>query len=126
MRRPTHLLKRQTSGRAFGEDVQLLRSSAGDDNEHGEWVAGALGEPESIRAASSPLPGRMRDQLPAGVRLEDVRRFWATDLDIIATGQDPRRDGDLVIHNGTTYRVFRVQPWQHLREFWGVREDPQP
>ena len=125
--RPAHLQTRQYTGTAFGEPVTFVRAGEGSYDENDEWVPG----PETRTAmmmATAPGSAVQRQLEDSGVRLENVRVFWTSELqaDAVRTGDSPA-SADRIVYLGTTYRVFDVDPWgDGTRVIYGAREDPQP
>ena len=112
----------------FGEPVTIIRTGVGEYDDNGEWVSGDETRSES-RAASAALSGQELTKLRylenSGYRLQDIRRFWLVedDLEALVEGES---EGDLLIWDGTTFRLIEKRKWLASGGFagyLGVKEE---
>ena len=129
--RPTSLLNRQTTGRAFSEAAELhYYTEDGDRNAFGEWVDGASGsatiqasvEPASGAAASEAL---MREILSGSTRITEVLIYY-TPVDTRIQPAGSNREASWFIRNSRRYHVKMVQSWPSRYVVYAVRDEPQP
>lgn len=101
--------KRQTTGRAFGEDVTLLRDAAGHrDTTTGRWVPGSTSQ-TAMRMATAPIrAGQERVVEIGGARHAGQRKFWSPE-ELFALTADA--DGDRIVWNNQTWQVIFVGQW---------------
>ena len=120
---------RVIKGRAFGEDAFIIRQTPGEYNEFGEWVPGTE-EQIPIRLSSAPTQfvnefSEMRDVLPEGARISDVRKFWLTEnVEALRVG-DSATGGDRILYKETRFRVLLVRDFDPhgFIEALAVREE---
>ena len=121
MRRPNHLVRRQTRGAAFGEPATLRRFAPGHV-ERGSFITGASTD-RPIQVASVPISGELEETLPEGIRVEDAREFLTADIDIQVVKRNPPTASDRIIWKGDVYRVVRIEPHGRRARVLGVRGD---
>ena len=122
--RPSHLVHRQVSGRAFGEEAQLLRVT-GQRNDYWEYQE-STNQVDIMCATAPPTAGdpRVRVLMEGGVQLEAMRMFWtAENLEPV---QEDGGAGDIVIYAGERWRIRSTQRWGGFSESIGVRQEGQP
>ena len=123
LRRPTHLVQRQIRGRAFSEEIFLVRE-VGHRNSFGEHVS------ETTRThtlcATAPATkddARVRELLEGAVALNDTRLFWTVEtLDPVVPGGG---SGDIIEWQGDRFRAHSSSRWGGFSETIAVREDVQ-
>lgn len=143
MIRPLVLRNRAQEGRAFGEDVVLIRRSGGFHDANGYWVEIGLNDEAKriVRASTEPTTtvhrrqishGGVRQNLEeSGERYFGQRTFMFTE--VIYPGRD-NSTGDVVGHpyargnedNTLWYHIVRVEMW---RSFWvgiAIMMEPKP
>ena len=101
-----------TRGRRFGENAVLIRELPGSRVE-GEWVRGEV-EEKKVRLASAPLSTQsmmtIREMLPEGPRLQQMRQFWFATPDNnvvrpIRVAPNMQTDGDVIRYRGVDYKI---------------------
>ena len=102
----------------------LIQNAEGSFDDFGGWQEGSE-TTTALKLASAPMTvtefSKSKNTLPEGARLQDVRRFW------LVPGASPltagEKKGDVIVHEGTRYRVIEQQPWGPFSEVRGVRQE---
>ena len=106
--------QRPFTNRRLTEPAVWRRREDGVRNEYGEWMPGAVRD-KAIRCITEP-GGELRQPLPAGQRLTDIRTFYvdksvsrgAADQDGDAAALTPMRESDVIIYGGQHWVVNEV------------------
>lgn len=125
--RPPHLRRRQTTGRTFGTDAELVRlptsgAGAGRRNAHGEWVNATEPAPVPIRLSTTVGTAvsetRRRELTEDGFRLEAIRLFYTQEPVTILSA---RHVGDIIIYppGETRWRAVKSSRYHALNEIVG-------
>ena len=123
--RPQHLVDRQITGRAFSEEISVLRT-AGAYNDDGEYVETDI--PADTLCATAPpstQDARVRELTEGGVKLEAMRLFWTAE-DLRPASSETA--GDIVVfprEDGERFRVRMTQRWGDFSESLAVRQEAQ-
>ena len=125
--RPLSVRSRIT-GATFGTSATLIREGVGSRNEFGEWVPGAAVK-TPIRVTAQPPGGPktwtqfQRYVEEGGIRLSGAIVFWTvTPLQAAGDGTV----GDVILYDGTRYRVRVVERWQGYDTALAEWIEPQP
>ena len=123
LKRPRHLTRRQSRGRAFNEPLTIIYIR-GTRNDYGEYAETR----NEVRTYGATAPASRQDALvrtllEGGIQLDALRLFWtAEDVDPVREGQGP---GDIIVYEGTMYRVQNTQRWGGFSETMATREEGQ-
>lgn len=124
--------RRFVRSRKLTSKATLRRQSEGMRNERGRWIPGTTTE-HNIRLATVPYrykgirgEGVKSITVPEGVREADVRYFYVIDSDEINTVIPGESTGDVIIYDGTEYRVVGVLGWAGYSEVVGVKLEALP
>ena len=124
-------MTRALGGRRLSESVEVVHEQTGR-RVRGVWVPGAFST-ETVRCVTAPVAGNkgqeatVREVIPAGARLSDVRTFWMakTDVRAIRVGTGAQTGGEVIIYHGIRFRVQAVSVWGNFTEIIGLREEGQ-
>lgn len=129
LRRPAHLVRRQTTGRAFGMPATLLRAGMGGRTSDGLWQAGAE---ITIPLKLAQAPGESMDGGAMSAHETDAtRRVEASTFYLNGQPVEPLRTGDArssadrILWNDSSWRVKSVKPYGDLVAVMTAWEDPQ-
>lgn len=93
----------------------VTRETDGADVD-GRWVPGST-TTLSVDASVQPVTGDAMEDLPQGIRVEDVRILWTvTELRTEKSGTG----ADLIAIGDLSYRVFKVEYFGILSSFYRV------
>ena len=101
----------------------LRRQTAGQRNDYGEFVPGAVVEVD-VDVVSVPLSGEERQVLPEGLRERNVRTLWTTETVAAVVEGQTGNSGDHIVFEGATYQVVEVRAWRGWYEAMGVETRP--
>lgn len=131
IQRPRHLVRRQPTGRAFGEDATLITVRT-EVNEFGEPYSTET--ETAITCATAPASSgdaRVRELAEGGVELSSMRMFWLPETPRPVVYEDTDVDGsvgDIIVWprvDGERYRVRVVANWGGFVETITVRIETQ-
>lgn len=92
----------------------VKRYGAGTAGSDGHWTAPAVASTFTIAASVQPVTGRALQDLPEGMRADDVRWIYTnTELRTVATDGGNDRPDEVTIE-GDVYRVFKVEHFRVL------------
>ena len=107
------------------EEARLLRQGAGDRNQYGENVAGAV-TGLLVSVVTGAITGTDRQSVPEGVRVEDVRSFWLREAVVAAVEGVAGHDGDRIEYAGALWQVRMVEDWGGFYAAIAVRQGTAP
>ena len=122
MKRPAHLLRRQTEGRWFSEEVTLRRRPEGTRTNRGEWVQ-APATSKTIRCATAP--GEAEDAYAVSVTGNQPIRITAVRVFYLHHDIEVKADSDVIVWNGDRYIARSVQDYGDVRVVQAIRQEPQ-
>lgn len=93
------------------EPCTLIRYASGTRDATGRYVEGAATS-TPITGAIQPMPGRMRQALPEGLREKDGRKILTEHQIRPASHYGSGRSADQIVVDGITYDVVGAEHWR--------------
>lgn len=104
--------------------AELVTRVAGSRTRGGDFAPGAE-TVTPVQVVAMPVTdrqgGEIRQLLPEGVRVKDMRQFILTED--VRPGVEGQSLGDIIRYKGLDYRAVRVQDWDDFRVVAGVAQE---
>jgi hypothetical protein len=84
-----------------------VRRPTGSYDGHGQWRATYADT--AVVGIAQPMSPREVEMLPEGSRIDNMMSFWSAVE--MKTADGNRAEADVIVYQGASYKVVKVNPW---------------